>query len=91
LEIRLDPSASAWDEWKRAFKELKAFLKHDNGARITAQAGELEELPDRGQLSAQAQEFFKKRPRGDMEDPLACLNTPGARQRGLRGRNKEQA
>jgi hypothetical protein len=29
LEIRLDPSASAWDEWKRAFKELKALLKHD--------------------------------------------------------------
>jgi hypothetical protein len=37
LEIRLDPSASAWYEWKRAFKELKAFLKHDDGARITAQ------------------------------------------------------
>ncbi len=33
-------------------------------------SGELEELPDRGQLSAQAQEFFKK------IDPEATLKIP---------------
>jgi hypothetical protein len=46
--LGVDPPIAGWSaekrpaektvyEWKRAFRELKAFLKHDDGARITAQ------------------------------------------------------